>query len=153
MAGAAGPVAPEAMGPGATIDHVGIAVRDTTEALRLYRDILGLLAGPTHVVAAENLKITFLSGAAGRIELMEPLPGDSAVARFLDKRGEGLHHVCVTVPDLPAALATLTGGGYQLVDAQPRRGLNGVWLAFVHPKATHGVLIELYEQPNDRGER
>lgn len=128
------------------IDHVAIAVRDTADALRLYVDVLGLQPGATEIVPAENLKITFVKGANARLEILEPLTGDSAVARFLEKRGEGLHHVCFQVPDLRATLERLEAAGYQLVDQEPRRGAHGQLLAFVHPKSTNGVMIELYER-------
>lgn len=134
---------------GLPIDHVAIAVRDTADALRLYVDLLGLRPKPTEIATAENLKITFLDGANSRVEILEPLAGDSAVARFLEKRGEGLHHICFAVPDLVATLASLKAAGYQLVDEQPRPGRHGELLAFVHPKSTNGVMIELYQ----KGER
>ena len=128
------------------IDHVGFAVRDTGDALRLYVETLGFTAGPTEIAEDENLKVTFLTGANARIEILEPLPGDSAVARFLEKRGEGVHHVCLVVPDLPAMLKRLYVAGYQLVDERPRQNFHGRWLAFVHPKSTNGVMIELYQE-------
>lgn len=131
---------------GLPLDHVAIAVHDTADALRLYVDVLGLHPEPTEIAVAENLKITFLNGANSRIEVLEPLPGDSAVARFLEKRGEGMHHVCFVVPNLEATLATLAANGYQLVDERPRRGLHGNLVAFVHPKSTNGVMIELYQE-------
>jgi methylmalonyl-CoA/ethylmalonyl-CoA epimerase len=128
------------------VDHVAVAVRDTADALRLYVDTLGLRAGPTEVAPAENLKITFLASGNARIEVLEPLPGDSAVARFLEKRGEGLHHVCFVVPDVAARLREFAAAGYQLVDEQPRRNHHGDVVAFVHPKTTNGVMIELYQE-------
>jgi len=134
---------------GLPIDHVAIAVRDTADALRLYVDTLGLKPAPTVIATDENLKITFLDGSNSRIEILEPLTGDSAVARFLEKRGEGLHHVCFVVPDLTATLNALAAAGYQLVDEKPRRGIHGQLLAFVHPKSTNGVMIELYESAED----
>ncbi|MGH2458873.1 MAG: methylmalonyl-CoA epimerase [Chloroflexota bacterium] len=131
---------------GLPIDHVAVAVHDTADALRLYVDLFGLRPEPTTIAPGENLKITFLSGANLRIEVLEPLPGDSAVARFLEKRGEGMHHVCFQVPDLPATLGALAAAGYQLVDEHPRTGVHGELLAFVHPKSTNGVMIELYQK-------
>lgn len=128
------------------IDHVALVVRDTATALRLYVDVLGLRAGPTEDLPAENVKATFLEGANARIEILEPLPGDSGVARFLEKRGEGLHHLCLIVPDLPATLRTLEEAGYQLIDQQPRRNAHGRLIAFVHPRSAQGVLIELYQE-------
>lgn len=131
---------------GLPIDHVAVAVHDTADALRLYVDVLGMQVEPTTVAIGENLKITFLSGANARIEVLEPLPGDSAVARFLEKRGEGMHHVCFRVPNLPATLGALAAAGYQLVDDCPRTGIHGELLAFVHPRSTNGVMIELYQK-------
>jgi methylmalonyl-CoA/ethylmalonyl-CoA epimerase len=131
---------------GLPIDHVALAVRNTDDALRLYVDTLGMEASPTEVAADETLKVTFLTSANARIEILEPLPGDSAVARFLEKRGEGVHHVCFVVPDLPATLERLRVAGYQLVDEQPRQNFHSRWLAFVHPKSTNGVMIELYQR-------
>lgn len=127
------------------MDHVAMVVRNTSEALRLYRDVLGMRAGPTEEVPTENVRITFLEGANGRIEILEPLPGDSGVARFLEKRGEGLHHVCLAVPHLARTLQALRDAGYQLIDEQPRRNVHGKLLAFVHPRSSNGVLIELYQ--------
>lgn len=130
---------------GLVLDHVGIAVYHTEDALRLYGETLGLVAGPTEVVETENLLVTFLRGANHRIELLEPMPGDSAVARFLEKRGEGLHHVCFVVPDIEASLRSFADAGYALIDEHARPGQHGDILAFMHPKATNGVLIELYQ--------
>ncbi len=128
------------------IDHIAIAVHDTADALRLYVGVLGLRPEPTEIAAAENLKITFLNGANTRIEVLEPLSSDCPVGRFLEKRGEGIHHVCFAVPDVEATLAALAANGYQLVDERPRRGLHGNLAAFVHPKSTNGVMIELYQE-------
>jgi len=128
------------------VDHVAIAVRDTADALRLYVDVLGMSAEPAEIVPSENLRVTFLNGPNTRLEILEPLPGDSAVARFLDKRGEGLHHVCFVVSNIVDTLGALSEAGYQLVDQKPRPGRHGEILAFVHPKSTNGVMIELYER-------
>src|SRR4029079_7444742 len=89
---------------GLALDHVGIAVYHTEDSLRLYCETLGLVAEPTEFVESENLQVTFLRGANARLALLEPLPGDSAVARFLEKRGEGMHHLCFAVPDIEATL-------------------------------------------------
>jgi methylmalonyl-CoA/ethylmalonyl-CoA epimerase len=128
-----------------TLDHVGIAVYHTEDALRLYAETLGLVAEPTEVDPTENLKVTFLHGANARIELLEPLPGDSAVARFLEKRGEGMHHLCFAVSDIETTLRTFADAGYALIDPHARPGRHGELMAFVHPKSTSGVLIELYQ--------
>jgi methylmalonyl-CoA/ethylmalonyl-CoA epimerase len=130
---------------GLTLDHVGIAVYHTEDSLRLYGETLGLVADPTEYVASENVKITFLRGANARIELLEPLPGDSPVARFLEKRGEGMHHLCFAVADIEGTLRSFADAGYALIDEHARPGRHGEILAFIHPKSTHGVLIELYQ--------
>ncbi|HLZ10396.1 MAG TPA: methylmalonyl-CoA epimerase [Chloroflexota bacterium] len=128
-----------------TLDHVGIAVYHTEDALRLYRETLGLVAEPPEIVPSDNVMVTFLHGANARIELLEPLPGDSAVARFLEKRGEGMHHLCFAVDDIETTLLTFADAGYALIDTHARPGQHGELLAFVHPKSTFGVLIELYQ--------
>lgn len=128
------------------IDHVAVAVHDTADALRLYVDTLGFEAEQTDVVPAENIRVTFVNGRNARLEVIEPLTEDSAVGRFLAKRGEGIHHICLEVVDLPSALERLRAAGYQLVDDVPRQGFHGKLLAFVHPKSTNGVMIELYER-------
>ncbi|MBI2941989.1 MAG: methylmalonyl-CoA epimerase [Chloroflexi bacterium] len=140
-------VSPPDQGPpaGPAIHHIGIAVADTAAALRLYVGTLGLRPGPTELNERERVKITFLDGRSGRLELLEPTEPDSAVGRFLEKRGEGMHHLCLEVTDLEGELTRLATAGYQLVDQIPRRGMHGERLAFVHPKSTHGVMIELYE--------
>lgn len=127
------------------IDHVGIAVQHTADALCLYAHLLGLSPGPTETLESEGVRITFLTSATTRLELLEPLSAESPVGRFIDKRGEGLHHLCVRVPDIVAACDTLRGAGYGIVDAIPRRGLHGELLVFVHPKTAHGVMVELYQ--------
>jgi methylmalonyl-CoA epimerase len=128
------------------IDHIAIAVHDTADALRLYVGVLGLRPEPTEIATAENLKVTFLHGANARIEILEPLSDDCPVGRFLQKRGEGMHHVCFAVPNIETVLATLAANGYQLVDERPRKGMHGHLAAFVHPKSTNGVMIELYQE-------
>ena len=130
-----------------TLDHVGIAVHHTEDALRLYGETLGLVADPAEIIPSENVKVTFLQGANAQIELLEPLPGDSPVARFLEKRGEGMHHLCFSVGDIEMTLRTFADAGYALIDTHARPGRHGELVAFVHPKSTFGVLIELYQVP------
>jgi methylmalonyl-CoA epimerase len=129
-----------------SLDHVGIAVHHTEDALRLYCETLGLVADPAEIVPAESLKITFLHGVNAQIELLEPLPGDSPVGRFLEKRGEGMHHMCFAVSDIEITLRSLADAGYALIDSHGRPGRHGELIAFVHPKSTFGVLIELYQR-------
>ena len=125
------------------VAHIGIAVPSITEALRFYREVLGLVPG--HPEAADGAKIVSLHFGDVAVELLEPNDAASPVAKFLAKRGPGIHHVCYRVPDLDAALARCRAAGYELVDETPRRGVGGRRIAFLHPKATNGILVELTE--------
>jgi methylmalonyl-CoA/ethylmalonyl-CoA epimerase len=125
------------------VAHIGIAVPNITEALRFYRDVLGL--SPGRPETADGAKIVSLHFGDVAVELLEPNDPSSPVAKFLAKRGPGIHHVCYRVPDLDAALARARAAGYQLVDETPRRGAGGRRIAFLHPKATNGILLELTE--------
>lgn len=129
--------------PGATIAHVGVAVTDLGEALAFYRDVLGLTPGPPETV--DGAAIVALPLGASQVELLAPLSTDGPIATFLARRGPGIHHICFRVPDLDAALETCRARGYQLVDAVPRIGHGGRRIAFVHPRATAGILLELTE--------
>jgi methylmalonyl-CoA/ethylmalonyl-CoA epimerase len=126
-----------------TIAHIGVAVRSIAEALPFYRDVLGLSAGAPE--SADGAAIVPLTCGDVAIELLEPRDPDGPVARFLARRGPGIHHICLRVPDLDAALARCRAAGYQLVDETPRTGAGGHRIAFVHPKATAGILLELTE--------
>jgi len=129
------------------VDHVGVAVKNLDEAISLYRDVLGFKLDGVHVLTERKVKVAFLStGGETRIELLEPLGGDSPVAKFLDSRGEGIQHVAVRVKDIEAVLAELKQKGVMLVDDKPRMGAEGAKVAFVHPKSTKGVLLELVER-------
>ena len=127
------------------IDHIAIVVRSIEEALKVYRDALGLPLAHVQEVPEQKVKIAFLPIGDCEIELVEPTAADSGVARFLEKRGEGLHHVCFEVEDIEAALRDLAAKGLRLIDRQPRQGAIGR-VAFLHPKSAHGVLIELVEK-------
>lgn len=128
------------------VNHIAMAVRDTAAALNLYADALGLPVDATAVHQAEGVRITFIAAGETRLELLESIVVGSAVDRFLEKRGEGLHHVCLEVDDLGSAMARLTAAGFNVIDQEPRRGLHGEKLVFVHPKSAFGVLLELYER-------
>ena len=117
--------------------------------MRLYGDTLGLTAGPKRIHPPEGIYITFLDSASARVEVLEPAGAESAVSRFLEKRGEGMHHICFRVDDVMATANRLAEAGYQVIDEQPRIGLHGEKLVFIHPKSAHGVLIELLEPPAD----
>jgi methylmalonyl-CoA/ethylmalonyl-CoA epimerase len=125
------------------IAHVGIAVPDIGEALAFYRDVLGLEPHPAE--AADGATIVSLSFGESQVELLAPDGADGPIARFLAKRGPGIHHVCYRVADLDAALAACRVAGYRLIDETPRSGAGGRRIAFVHPKATAGILLELTE--------
>ena len=125
------------------IAHVGIAVTSLAEALPFYRDVLGLVPG--HPETADGASIVSLHFGDVDVELLEPSDPESPVAKFLARRGPGIHHVCYRVPDLDAALERCRHAGYHLIDDTPRRGAGGRRIAFLHPKATNGILLELTE--------
>jgi len=125
------------------VAHVGVAVASLAEALPFYRDVLGLLPGSPE--SADGANIVSLRFGDVDVELLEPVDPTSPVAKFLARRGPGIHHICYRVPDLDAAIARCRATGYRLVDDTPRRGVGGRRIAFLHPKATHGILLELTE--------
>jgi len=129
------------------IDHIGIAVKDLEEAIHVYRDILGFKLEGIHTLNERMLKIAFFSLGGSRIELLQPLSADSTVARFLETRGEGIQHLAVKVKNVEAVLEEFKRKGVTLIDEKPRAGAEGAKIAFVHPKSTRGVLLELVEKP------
>jgi methylmalonyl-CoA epimerase len=129
------------------VDHVGIAVRDLDAAVEHYRRTLGVEPGHRETLEVQGVEAVFLEVGRSAIELMAPLHPDSPVGRFLDRRGEGFHHVAYRVGDLAATLARLDGQGVRLVDRSPREGARGTRIAFVHPSSFGGVLVELVEIP------
>ena len=134
-----------ASGPG--LDHVAIAVSDLDEAIALYRDVLGLKLHSIEEVPEQKVRTAIFGEGVGRVELICPTEKDTGVARFLEKRGEGLHHICIEVPDIEAAMRDLKARGAPLIDETPKPGAGGARVAFVHPKGTHGVLVELRQGP------
>jgi methylmalonyl-CoA epimerase len=128
------------------IDHIGIAVSNLQESLSFWETSLGIELHGIEEVAEQNVRTAFLPVGGTEIELLEPTSADSSVAKFIEKRGEGLHHIAIRVDDIEAALAELKAKGIQLVDETPRNGAGGARMAFIHPKATHGVLLELCER-------
>lgn len=128
------------------IDHIGIAVSNLQESLSFWETALGIELHGIEEVAEQHVRTAFLPVAGTEIELLEPMSPDSPVAKFIEKRGEGLHHIAIRVDDVEAALAELRAKGIQLIDERPRNGAGGARIAFVHPKATHGVLLELCER-------
>jgi methylmalonyl-CoA epimerase len=130
------------------IDHIGIAVKNLNEAINVYRDILGFRLGGVYTLNERKVKVAFFPvGDESRIELVEPLGGDSPVAKFLETRGEGIQHLAVKVKDIEAVLEDLKKRGVTLIDEKPKSGAEGAKIAFIHPKSTHGVLLELVEKP------
>ena len=125
------------------IAHVGVAVPDLEAALAFYRDVLGLRPHPPE--EADGATIVSLPFGDSEVELLAPLRPDSPIGRFLERRGPGIHHLCYRVADLDAALAACRSAGYRLVDEVPRTGAGGRRIAFIHPKATAGILLELTE--------
>ena len=124
------------------IDHLGIAVESLAEALQFYVGVLGMRAAGEEVVEAERVKVAMLPTGDSRIELLEATGADSAVAKFIAKRGPGLHHIALRVDDLQAAAQRLTASGARLLN-EPRRGAGGHLYVFVHPQSTGGALLEL----------
>jgi methylmalonyl-CoA epimerase len=127
----------------AVLDHIGIAVKDLDAALAFYRDALGLAVEAPEDVASQKVRAHFLPVGESSLELLEATAPDSAIAKYIEKRGPGLHHITLRVDDIAAALAQLKSRGVRLVDEQPRAGAEGALVAFVHPSSAHGVLVEL----------
>ena len=127
------------------IDHIGIATRQLDEGLATWRDALGLSVAEVEEIAEQRVRVAMLPIGDTRIELLEPLSPDSAVGRFLEKRGPGIHHIAVKVDDISASLAELKSRGARLIDERPRIGAGGCLIAFVHPATTNGVLLELVQ--------
>ena len=128
-----------------TIDHLGIAVRSVTSAKGIYEK-LGLSVSPEEVVEGERVKVVMIPVGESRLELLEPTTEDSTVAKFLAKRGEGLHHVSLRVPDLAAVVTKLKQDGVRLVSDEIKIGAGGHRYVFVHPSSAGGVLLELVEE-------
>ena len=127
------------------LNHLALVVDDLDAALRFWRDCLGLVVGGVESVPAEAVDIAFLALGDAHIELIKPISSDSGVAKYLAKRGPGMHHLCLEVPDLDAKLGELRTAGYELINEHPRER-DGRRYAFIHPKSAGGVLLELYER-------
>jgi methylmalonyl-CoA/ethylmalonyl-CoA epimerase len=126
------------------LDHVGIAVKNLDDAVHLYRDVLGFKLEGIHVLAERKVRVAMMvPGGETGIELLEPLGSDSVIAKFLESHGEGIHHFAVEVGDIDQALTELKRKGVILIDESPKDGSEGKKTAFVHPKSTKGVLLEL----------
>ena len=125
------------------LDHVAIAVKDLDVAIMHYVEVLGFAPPEIELVEEQKVKTAIFGHGLGRIELICPTEPNTSVAKFLEKRGEGLHHICVEVEDIVATLAELKAKGAQLIDETPKIGAGGAKIAFIHPKGSHGVLTEL----------
>jgi methylmalonyl-CoA/ethylmalonyl-CoA epimerase len=123
------------------LHHVGVAVPSLEDALRVYELLAGARGSPAETLESQGVRVAFV----GPIELLEPLGPDTAVARFLGRRGPGLHHVAFATPDIAADLARLERAGVELIDREPRPGVHGHQVAFLHPRSTGGVLVELVQ--------
>ena len=128
------------------IDHIGIAVSNLQESLSFWETSLGIEPHGIQEVPEQKLRTEFLPVGDTEIELLESTSADSSVAKFIEKHGEGLHHIAIRVDNIEVALAELKAKGIQLIDETPRNGAGGARIAFVHPRATHGVLLELCER-------
>jgi methylmalonyl-CoA/ethylmalonyl-CoA epimerase len=134
-----------------SVNHIAIAVRNLEEAERLYETALGLKVTHREVVGEQGVRASMLETGEGdtAIELLEPIGENSPIFKFLEKRGEGIHHICFKVDDIESALERLKNQGIKLINDAPRLGVDGTKVAFLHPKALNGVLIELAELPKD----
>ena len=130
------------------IDHVGVAVKNLDEAIVLYRDVLGFHFEGTQTLSERKIKIAFFKcGSESHIELVQPLSSDSAVAKFIETRGEGINHIAFKVKNIKTMLEEFRRKGINLIDEEPKLGAGGSRIAFVHPKSTRGVLLEVVERP------
>jgi len=127
------------------LDHIGVAVEDIDKAIEIYQK-LGFKTEAVEDVPAFGVKVAFLPMESGSVELVQPVAEDSAMAKYLERKGQGIHHLCFEVADIRAELKRLEAAGVQLVDKEPRQGAHGTLVAFLHPKSTGGVLIELAQK-------
>lgn len=125
------------------INHIGIAVQSLDATLPFYRDVLRMPFAGIEEVAEQKVRVAMLGVGESKIELLEPTSGDSAVAKFLEKNGQGIHHIAYEVEDIDRAIASLLADGARMIDEKPRNGAHGTKIAFIHPKSSNGVLTEL----------
>jgi methylmalonyl-CoA/ethylmalonyl-CoA epimerase len=133
------------------LDHIGIAVESIDDRLGMY-EALGLEVEAIEVVPEQGVRVAFLPVGDSRLELLEPTGPDTPIARHLERRGPGLHHICLRVPDIIAAMENLSEQGRTLLSEEPQRGANGCLVCFVHPKSTGGVLLELSQPAAEAGD-
>lgn len=128
------------------VDHIGIAVKDLETAKKFYTDVLGMTAQGEEVIEQQKVKVCFIPSGDSEIELLESTTPDGPIAKFIEKKGEGIQHIAVRVDNIENALKDLKAKGVRLIDESPRYGAGGASIAFIHPKATGGVLLELSER-------
>lgn len=128
------------------LDHIGIAVKDLEESLKFYEDILGLKCEGTEVVAEQKVKVAFLPVGDTEVELLESTDEEGPIAKFIEKKGEGIQHLAFRVDNIEAAIEEMKEKGVKMIDEKPRYGAGGARIAFCHPKSTNGILIELSER-------
>ncbi|HWR38837.1 MAG TPA: methylmalonyl-CoA epimerase [Patescibacteria group bacterium] len=128
------------------VDHIGIAVKDMEQAKKFYTDVLGLTAMGEEVVEEQKVKVCFIPCGDSEVELLESTSPDGPVAKFIEKNGEGIQHIAFKVDNIEAALSALKEEGVRMIDEKPRYGAGGASIAFMHPKATGGILMELSER-------
>ena len=133
------------------IAHIGIAVHDVEAAIPFYTEGLGMILEKTEEVESEQVKVAFIKIGDSRIELLEPLSEKSAIHTFLEKKGEGIHHIALEVDDVQQRLDDLKQNGIRLINEQPKQGADNAQIAFLHPKSTNGVLFELCQHSNGKG--
>jgi methylmalonyl-CoA/ethylmalonyl-CoA epimerase len=128
------------------VDHIGIAVKNLDETLKFYTDVLGLEMGGTEVVEEQKVKVAFLPIGDTEVELLESTSEDGPIAKFIERNGEGVQHIAFKVDDIEEAIAYMQEKGMRMIDEQPRYGAGGAKIAFVHPKSSHRVLVELSQR-------
>lgn len=131
------------------IEHIGIAVRNLTEANELFSRLLGAAPYKEESVASEHVTTSFFMAGASKVELLEASSPDSAIAKYIEKRGEGIHHIAFEVADIEAEMERLRADGFQLLNEAPKRGADNKLVCFVHPKTANGVLVELCQTIKD----
>ncbi|MDX1462795.1 MAG: methylmalonyl-CoA epimerase [Marinirhabdus sp.] len=125
------------------IEHIGIAVKDIAAANEIYTKLLGYAPYKSEGVASEGVETSFFMCGESKVELLQATHGDSPIAKFIEKRGEGIHHVAFSVANIEAEMKRLEGEGFVLLNEKPKRGADNKWVAFLHPKSSNGVLVEL----------
>ncbi|WP_416197267.1 MAG: methylmalonyl-CoA epimerase [Sporanaerobacter sp.] len=128
------------------VDHIGIAVKNLDEALKFYEDVLGLKCAGSEVVEEQKVKVAFLPIGDTEVELLESTEEDGPIAKYIEKKGEGIQHIAYRVANIEEAIEEMKSKGIRMIDEKPRYGAGGAKIAFLHPKSTHGVLIELCER-------